>query len=291
MVGNPYPRLLDPDLCVKCYLGTRAAMAPGRSGLEGLLAETRGRTELFVESYNRLFRGRDPLASLKDRLNRDALKLLDNVAELLKDPVQGLGVVALANSVDVWMPWHKGGGIGEQSIEGEAVYLEARETLARLLSSASSAVVLLDNAGEAVIDIAYTLLALTPHIPRTYLVARGEPYETDVTAEEAKALLRVVADRLGIPPAGVEVVSTGSSYPGPAEGFAAHEAVELIRTAGLVISKGVANLEALAEYRCVERHRVIVAFRAKCPALAMIYGVPLGTAVVARGYPSMDHGR
>ncbi len=289
MYRNPYPRLLDPDLCVKCYIDTRAAMAPGRGEVEGLLVRTRGRTELFVESYTALFGGRDPLASVKHRLNRDALRLLGRVAGLLRDPVRGLGVAALANSVDVWMPWHRGGGIGPRSLEGDATYLESRETLAKLLGSASTVAVLLDNAGEAVIDIAYVLLALAPRASKVYLVARGKPYETDVTAEEARTLLRVVAERLGARPEGVEVVSTGSSYPGPAEGLAAPEAVELVKGADLVVSKGVANLEALAEYCSVEEDRVIAALRAKCPALARIYGVPLGAAVVAKGYPCMNN--
>ena len=289
MVRNPYPRLLDPDLCVKCYIDTRVAMAPGRGEVEELLARTRGRTELFVESYVALFRGHDPLASVKHRLNRDALRLLGRVVELLRDPVRGLGVVALANSVDVWMPWHRGGGIDARSFEGDAIYLEPRETLAKLIGSATTVAVLLDNAGEAVIDVAYVLLALAPRVSKVYLVARGEPYETDVTAEETRTLLRVVAERLGIRPEGVEVVSTGSSYPGSAEGLAAPEAVELVKGADLVVSKGVANLEALVEYCSAEKDRVIVAFRAKCPALARIYGVPLGVAVVAKGYPCMNH--
>lgn len=268
-------------------------MAPGGDveGLLGLLAGARGRTELFIESFLRVSRGRDILAPRKRELNLEALRLLEGVAGDLRDPVRGIGLAALANSVDVWMPWHRDGGIDARRLGEGVAYLEPEKALARLLDSPGTVAVLLDNAGEAVIDIAYALLALAPRASKVYLVARGGPYETDVTAGEAEELLRAVAERLGVDAGGVETVSTGSSYPGVAEGFAAPETVELVKSADLVISKGIANLEALAEYCNVDRDRVIVAFRAKCPVLARIYGVPLGAAVVSRGYPCIDGGR
>ncbi|MEB3851065.1 MAG: ARMT1-like domain-containing protein [Desulfurococcales archaeon] len=270
------PRLLGGRVCVECFYSSRGRLGVPRASLDGLLAGAGGRTELFVESY-RL--AGDPMEPRRRALNRRAMRLLPGIWAAISGAglEDALRLAALANSVDV-LPWASGG----LSLEGPAVDRGARRA-AGLLEAAGSVAYLLDNAGEAVVDVALALrLALGG--ARVRLIARSEPYEVDVTEAEARRLLAEAAAALGVDPGGVEVVGTGSRYPAPARGRVSRSVEEAIAGSDAVVLKGIANLEAAMEYCSVPRERAVVLLRAKCPPMASLYRAPLGAAVVAAGY-------
>jgi uncharacterized protein with ATP-grasp and redox domains len=199
------------------------------------------------------------------------------IAEL--DPVEALSYAAAANSVDVWVP---GREMTASVSLGGSVKVCCRDEIGRLVESAELIAYLLDNSGEAVVDI-LAAHALASRGARVVLVARSEPYEVDVTMGEAARLLRELRGRLGLR-GRVEVVGTGSAYPAPATGRVGGRVAELLASADAVVSKGIANLEALMEYCSVEPWKTVVALRAKCSPIARLLGVERGQAYLGLGY-------
>ncbi len=271
------PRLLDPRRCLECYIHARVEKAPPslRPRLLHLLEEAETRTRLFVESYTMLYGSEDPYRGEKEKLNKVFLGLLPELREALEDPVRGLLLLAWANSIDIPYPWYKPEPPDPNSLD--TMTAPAGDWLHQLVEEARSLALVLDNAGEAVVDLAYALLA-AEHGLDVVVYARSQPYEVDVTAREAEELLQAVAETLKVKPR-VEVRGTGSAYPAPAVEEVARE----LNGYDLVVLKGIANLEALAEYRTLNPEKTVVLFRAKCPVLASIFGVRLLTPIATHG--------
>lgn len=160
------------------------------------------------------------------------------------------------------------------------------EKARKILDEANLVAYLLDNSGEAVVDIV-AALRLSMDGREVVLVAREEPYELDVTVDEARQLLVQVARRLRASTKRVRVIGTGSAYPGFATGLVSNRVVYLLVDADAVVSKGIANYEALLEYCSIAPDKAVVALRAKCPPIARILGAELDEAVVAAGYRCM----
>ena len=268
---------IDPERCLHCYLETRASLGVGRERALEILSRNPSRTKAFVESFS--LSKRD-FSRVKESLNEAALRLLEEsrLWESISDPLDWLALAAAANSIDSWMPW------GAHSSSVKLVKWRppsrVREEVAKLLRDASDVVFLLDNAGEAVIDVALAL-SLASEGRKVYLVAKSLPYETDVTVGEVEAIIGRVSRLLGVE-ARLEVAGTGSRYPAPA--VAALGGLSMVRGAELVVSKGIANYEALIEYCSIDPSRTVIALTAKCPVLAEKFGVGLGDPVLRRGY-------
>ncbi len=221
----------------------------------------------------------EDLEHVKEELNSHALTILPRVAGRSMDDRRWLALVAAANSIDYRMPW-----IGDTP----RLELDTQRTLVDPAAveharRAGSIVILLDNAGEAVFDLAYGLVKASQGVDVT-LVAKERPYETDVTYREVLRLLPEVAEVLGVDPGAVRVASTGTEYPAPLKWRVDEAVVKPILSADLVVSKGIANLEALMETCWIPRDRTVVALRAKCPPIARALGTVLGRAVARLGY-------
>ena len=280
---------LDPFECVLCLVHGRLQQVAGRLDLEarvlghlaGLVARWRSRTEVFVESYEYLERllGRDIYEERRRRLNEAALGLLDKLGLRGRSASSLVELMAAANGVDIAMPGYRPSmdkvfrGLGEQP-----TWLGAGPgDVEALAGGVESLVVVLDNAGEAVIDIAAAAeLARRLGASRLYLVARSMPYEVDVTAREAS----VLASRLA---PGALVVGTGGRYP-VFYPYSSDEARRLLRLPrSLVLVKGIANLEAFMDYpgSLGEDVRALFLLRAKCGPLSRFFGVAFAEPVAA----------
>ncbi len=244
---------------------------------EELLGRVGSRTELFFRSYAR---APLPLWQVKRLLNRRALGLLPRVYPRMSSAGGLLEVLAWANRVDFGLPWQPRDPFAGALVRVEHGAVEA-------LEGAGSVAILLDNAGEAVFDVA-AALRLASQGYRVALVARWWEYEVDVTAWEARRLLRRVGEVLGLDARGVEVLAVKARLPAPAlEGYASRLAGEF----DLVVSKGIANMEALMEYCMIPPGKVLVALAAKCPPFSAELGVPLGGAVARMGYRCVGRAR
>jgi len=270
--------LLDPEECLKCYYNGRGKLGIPKHTLDRILEKNQGsRTKVFVESYLQAINGtRDPLKHVKAELNKKALQKLDEIhGHLEQQPLDKiLSTISLANSVDTWMPNRELTGLtlkGASIVEGDAL---------RKLESASTIAYLLDNSGEAVVDLA-AALELADRGYNIAIIARGAPYELDVTVEETWDLLREVSRTLGYTTRRIKILGTGNSYPAPHPLAAGIDARNHMEQSEAVISKGIANFEAFLENCPGDLGKYIVALRAKCKPISSFFRVPLDTGVVA----------
>ena len=280
---------LDPLECVLCLVHGRLQQLRGRLDLEArmlgyaasLVARWPSRTDVFVESYEYLIRllgGADPYPERRRRLNEAALRLIKSipVAEMSIDEL--LSLMAAANGVDIDMPGYR--------VDDSRVFRGLREhpqwlgvgaeEAAEAVEKAREIVVVLDNAGEAVFDIAAARWLAEATGARLYLVARSQPYEVDVTLSEAAALAEKLAPE-------AVLVGTGGRYPvfHPRSRW---EARRLLRGPGrLVLVKGIANLEAYMDNpeSVGEGAAAFFLLRAKCSPLARFFDVALADPVIA----------
>ncbi|NPA97078.1 MAG: DUF89 family protein [Crenarchaeota archaeon] len=274
-------KLLDKNTCLECFNHSRLSIAPQsiKPKLLELLKRCRFRTELFVESYALIYGDSDPYRDLKSRLNELALGIL---SEVLEPSIESMLMLSAAgNAVDVSMPWYKGFDLASELRRAKLEIHSNVDAASRALEDAKTVAVLLDNAGEVVIDIALAQL-LASRGKSTYLIARSLPYETDATCSEVLELVDRVSDVLGFGAReAVRIVCTGSRYPAPATGFVDARVTNLLRDADVVISKGIANLEALLEFGFDEPQKVVTILKAKCLPIANLFRTNLGSVIVA----------
>ncbi|MEM1927351.1 MAG: ARMT1-like domain-containing protein [Acidilobaceae archaeon] len=247
------------------------------TALLGVLEKSATRTEVFTESFKLMYPlVREEIEKLKRALNE---KFLDILYEVRGESWRSLLTLsALANAVDYEMKW--------SSVSTELVCANSGECgivdsdALDLLEDSEEVAILLDNAGEAVVDLALAL-KLAASGKRVLVIARGEPYEVDVTAGEARELAVRVAERIGEKEAlrKIVVLSTESSYPAFAATSNSVLSASLSRV-DAIVSKGIANFEAAVDYEFPESGKVIVALRAKCPPIAELLGAPLGAPVI-----------
>ena len=256
--------LLDPVDCISCLVSSRVGLEGLDANAAAAIVAARTRTEMFVESYRATAKA--STRPVKRRLNAQAMQGLGSLGGGLREL---LTASAAANDVDYSMPW--------LAARRGPRDLRVNDSVVEAVEKASSVTVLLDNAGEAVVDVALAL-RLGSMGKEVALVARGEEYEIDVTAEEAEELVREVSGVTGLPAGNVRVVSTGSSYPAPSP-KASREAREAVMTADVVLSKGIGNLEAFRDYG-LRVDGVVALYVAKCPPIARLSGVGLGGVVV-----------
>ncbi len=236
-----------------------------------------GRTRAFVESYAllELLAGRNPSAERKEALNRAMVEARGRIVGLLlerlgeRGPVGLFEVAAAANAVDVEMLGYRFEGSLLEVLGEEPVYhrVEPGEVAGAL--KGARVAWLLDNAGEAVVDILAASILAERLGARVTLYARSLDYETDVTAAEAA---RLIAE-LGV---GLEVRGSGGRYPPHHPESRTRSELEEY---DVVVLKGIANLEAALEAP-LEKPLTISLLRAKCRPLARLFGVEKGRPVV-----------
>ncbi|MCE4614535.1 MAG: ARMT1-like domain-containing protein [Desulfurococcales archaeon] len=230
-----------------------------------------------MESYAHAIKGRDPFYKLKQSLNEYAFKLTENLNRKLQQSstLEILKTIALANSVDVWMP---GKNISSLRMNGNA-YVD--EALAFEVNESPDILYILDNSGEAVIDTLAALI-LADHGIQVTLVERTEPYELDVTIDEEREILSTVSKLLGYSTRRIRLLETGSRYPAPIAEYNTVEVRDGIEEASMIISKGIGNFEAFREKCPSNPSKIAIALRAKCNPVSRYFQVPRDTAVVSR---------
>ncbi len=251
-----------------------------------LLYTTNYRTELFVESFRAIAEGNDPYKDVRADLNKIVLRIVRRIYERCRSVEDWLRLMAGANIVDVSTPWYNfSPNTLLTELERASSAITVPREVVKLVEGARSIAILLDNAGEAVIDIAFAIYA-SQGGRRVYLVSRSEPYEVDVIAEEVDELVKAIASEVSANHC-VKVLGTGNSYPAPAMPHVNPEVVEVLERVDVVVSKGIANAEAIMEYESLDPRHVVIVLRAKCPPIAKVFGVSLGSPVIRVGYPTI----
>lgn len=214
----------------------------------------------------------DPYRRYKDESNK---LVQERVLPLVRSCVEELAGCELtrklliasiaANALDPGVP-------GYESINVNLSIRLGRDEsglVCQLLSSSKKVAYLLDNAGEALIDLE-VIRTLKGMGLEVYVLAKTLPYQNDVTVEEAEALGFGEYAR---------VVGTGSDSAGPLLGELSKEAVEVLSAVDVIVAKGLAAFEAFEEW--APPRPVAHAFLAKCLPVASAARVSVGEGVIA----------
>lgn len=121
-----------------------------------------------------------------------------------------------------------------------------------------------DNCGEIVFD-GLVLDQIRRLGGKTTLVVKGAPILTDATLKDA--------EETGVNKKADRVLTTGSNAIGVDLNEAPDELIKALKNASLIISKGMANYEALSEY---DFRPIAYLLRAKCEPIAASLGVKKG---------------
>ncbi len=218
----------------------------------------------------------DAYADLKKESNRagkEALKVAVRYYKEAKDPIEALlKIAAAANSMEYGVRGH----IFNEEIFGKE-FLEILEekvsgnvplSKSRIRES-KKILYLLDNAGEAVIDL-FVIEELEKMGKDVIVSPKSSPIINDITADELNEL---GFDTAKIVPSGAYV---GVSFEEAPEEFLSL----LFDPETLVIAKGMGNYETLSESESRLAGRLIYLFRAKCLSVAENAKVEKGTLVV-----------
>ncbi len=236
-------------------LGDR--FSPPEAGAEAWksLRNAAGEADIFLEE--------------KRHFTKELLKRLPALRGALKasgEPAMGaLAAATWCNLVDPaqgnWIP------SPERLAEmlGNPLARDGRRFFLKALESASSLLILGDNAGETVMDRLF--LELSGYSGKVFYMVRPLPVMNDATRRDAlQAGLHRYAD----------IVDSGSDVPSVIPSLLSEDALRVFRNSDLVLAKGQGNLEGLWGSGDPRIHH---SFVVKCPVVAEAVGLPEGSGV------------
>ncbi len=225
-----------------------------------LLDKGYSRTAIFTESFNyikELLNSSDPYIYTKRKLSEIGRRVAKIVRKHLANSNWGLHeairISAAANIIDTSV-------IGYEPKDlDKAIWDKPAIDEYTGIPKDKKVVIVLDNAGEAEIDL---ILAETfiRNGYNTSIAVRKEAYEIDVTYSD------IIDQATNL---GIEIIATPNNTPPIA-----------YLTEGFAIVKGIANLESYIELETVKSLHL---FRAKCEVLAKIFDVPKNSPLILFG--------
>jgi damage-control phosphatase, subfamily I len=231
----------------------------GKIITEASLDEVPARTTTLIHRLLRGETGVDPYQRVKEAYNRIGLDKLAELRSSAADCVDGLegGVRAAiaGNVIDFGI--YETIDLDRSIRESFRLPLSRSEygAFARAVGPARRILYLCDNAGEIVFD-RVLIEILREKGKRVIAAVKGSPVINDATRDDAEAAgLRECA----------EVIDNGNDGIGTLLEACSPEFLDAYRSADLIISKGQANFETLAETR---DERLFFLFKVKCPVVA-----------------------
>lgn len=224
----------------------------------------------FIHRRIRQMLGKDPFREIKSEYNRKALALYPSLKKTVDesdDPLETSVRLAIAGNVidfGIFTSFDIEGTISRSL--GSPLAVDDYRSLTDALSRTDEILYLLDNAGEIVFDrlLIETLLSLGKNVKA---VVKGSPVINDSTMEDA--------DQSGL--AGIcEVIDNGSEGVGTILEWTASSFRETFRDAKLIISKGQANFETLAD----ARKTIFFLFQSKCGVVSRELGLSVGSMLL-----------
>lgn len=274
---------IDPE-CVPCLLKRvifeTNLVAPDRSvevmkeclsilaqRFDGRVNSARLATEVHAHAY-RIIGSEDPYHELKVRADKAASMVVPRAEQFIEESTDRLRAALLCSIAGNMMDFGTGKGFDDpdelyrafDSIVHQGLDVDDVPLLQRLLGEADEVVYLLDNCGEALFDklVVREIKRLGVKVKG---VVKGAPVLTDVTLEDAeRESLHTVFD---------EILTTGMFAVGLDPEVMDESLCTEMENAELIISKGMANFEALSDYDFTPIAHVM---RAKCWPVARAIG-------------------
>jgi len=211
---------------------------------------------------------KDPYEELKRRSDETAEKVYPRALRLIEeaeDSLEAATVCAIAGNVldfgiEVGIETPEQLERSFQTLVAEGLAVNDLAQVRELLRRSKKVLYLLDNCGESVFD-RLLVREIKRFGVRVIGVVKGEPILTDVTMEDAK---RAHLDREFD-----EIMSTGQFAVGLDIDRVGDRLAEELRSADLIIAKGMANFEALSDE---ELGPILYLMRAKCSPVARAIG-------------------
>jgi damage-control phosphatase, subfamily I len=224
----------------------------------------------------------DTFKEEKELGNRNALKLLPLVEELISKSSQRLETALRAAISGNIIDYGAAAGSGEEDVIRKALDNAMKETLPGetlkdFLDDCSKAKDILyigDNTGEIAFDT--FLVKELPALKKTFAV-RGKFILNDATMEDA---LLVSMDSYA------EVITSGDNTPGVDISRISSQFARALKSADMIIAKGQGNLETLYNAdlynRIAKGTPVYFLFKVKCKYVAEIVDLPQGTTALLK---------
>lgn len=221
----------------------------------------------------------DPYRMAKKKANIEALELYEKLKNVIEN-IRGirdklylaLKISLVGNLIDLGVAEYKAPEISQilDLLNSLEVYGDVGACLDLLLSSRRIAMIL-DNAGEAVLD---GILAEVLRSEGRYVVAivKGGAFQNDITINDV--------DDTNLKKSFNDVVDTGADASSIFLNEVENRVIDVIRSVDVVIAKGMANYEYISSIEAALGKPVVYMLMAKCNPVAKELGVALGKAVI-----------
>ncbi len=278
--------LLDELECTLCLVESRLRQI-ARTGLTqekvrkffSFLSslDLRNRTLAFAKSYEfvlTLNDGEDIYRDQKQKIRDRFLTMLRQVQSQPLNIWRAIRWAVNANLLDVEMPTYRPDIEQIVTKLDSEVHIRACRDIVQLIEESQNVYYALDNVGEHLFDLLFVKLLVEQGKSVTLLV-RGRPYEIDVTYD------MLVKDLELMNLHGTVQVIVRDDFMPPLLSLS-----EMSTSSGtVVISKGIANLEAYLNYADkLEKFNIVFLLTAKCAPLARFFSVPQGSGIVVDSY-------
>lgn len=222
---------------------------------------------LIQTELKRLTNHNDPYKKVKSESIQKALELYPKLVQMVENSSHKLKTaveLCIAGNVIDFGPSNKHDIelAVQQVVEKEKSYFYFDE-FSKELNNARTVLVLGDNAGETVFD----RLLMEQVDKKYYYSVKGEAVLNDAIYEDA---VSSGIDQVA------EIIDNGSPMSGTALPRCSTEFKDIFYSADMVISKGQANFETLAD----EKRRIFFLFKVKCMLLCRKHGLPLNEFVL-----------
>ncbi|HMA04424.1 MAG TPA: ARMT1-like domain-containing protein [Methanomicrobiales archaeon] len=209
----------------------------------------------------------DPYRRIKEESTREAARGCRAVRGFLTSFRDHALACAIANTFDYGVSSHRVTADFEAFFREEFRKGFLIDETGRMEEIAGEVVYFTDNAGEILFDRLFVGY-LAGRGSRVTVAVKGAPILNDATIREA--------EQAGLPRV-ARVTTTGSGDIGVDLGKIPPDLAEALGRSTLVIAKGMANYEALTEYRDLPPVGYLMAV--KCPTIAESVGAPEGSLV------------
>lgn len=211
----------------------------------------------------------DPYQTIKQECTQRALRMYPDIKKRIKDSPNQLEMAVRAavagNVIDFGVHAEFDFDKDLETVFTQEFAINHLPEFSEAVKNARRIMYIGDNAGETVFD---RILIEEMNKP-TVFVVREKPIINDAVYQDAvEAGLDKVA----------EIISSGSDAPGNILSLCSDEFMNAYNNAGLIISKGQGNYEALSE----ENRPIFFLLKAKCPVIAADIGVPQGSILLIK---------
>ena len=267
-----YPATAPADVIAEYQRGVRAIIAH----CEGL--STPQISEKMMALRRELFGPAKDFTTIKQHFNRLMLNLLPHMQQQVAEADDALRMAVQYSMVGNYIDFGVLKEVDDQELrskldaaKGIVIAPEMLQSLRREVEKARRLVLFTDNCGEIVTDklLLSVLRSINPHLFVTVIV-RGKPVINDATMEDAR--------QIGMGDVAQRVIGNGAGMPGNVIGAISSEAMDEIRKADVLVSKGQGNYEGLRGCGL----NIFYLFLCKCEAFIQRFNVPQFTGVMTR---------